>query len=385
VRTTRPLPPVHQAGPYSDVDTREFPVGISDPPAGAASPPGGSLRAWLWGQQGVAGEFLLAGRSVMVGRDPGCEVVLSDLSVSPGHAVLDYAAGSWWLTPILESNSTWVNGRLIRPGHRVAVADGDRLRFGPHTQLRLVVPSAQDAPAFRFSAAARTTPGSMAENQDAHLATDRLLAVADGLSDRPSARVASRTAVHEVASAPPHLSLTEIVTRVSDAVLAGGSDMMQFTGMATTLDVVRLRRVGQDGPAGWRVEGAHIGDGQVLLQDSHGIRKLTRDHTVGGQLAAANPARAQSLAADPDASRLTAAVGFARPPEPELWWVHANPGQRFLLTTDGLGSALSARAVLNVLRRSQADAPAIVADTLIRMAVRAGAADNVTVIIADVT
>jgi serine/threonine protein phosphatase PrpC len=197
------------------------------------------------------------------------------------------------------------------------------------------------------------------------------------------------------------------VTRVSDAVFAGGSDMMQFTGMATTLDLARLRPGGPAGPGpggssgpgypgpggssgpghpgGWRVEGAHVGDGQVLLQDGHGIRKLTRDHTAGGRLAAACPARARALATDPDASRLTAAVGFARPVEPELWWVHAAPGQRLLLTTDGLASALPARAVLNVLRRGRADPPAAVADTLIRMAVRAGGADNVTVIVADVT
>jgi serine/threonine protein phosphatase PrpC len=379
--TTRPLPPVHQAGPYADADTCELPAGAASPAGGSRTVPG-SRRAWLRGHQGVAGEFLLASGSVMVGRDPGCGVVLSDISVSPGHAVLDYASGSWWLTPMLESNSTWVNGRLVRPGARIAVGDGDRLRFGPHTQLRLVVPPVQEAPAFRFSAAARTTPGAMTENQDAHLATDRLLAVADGLSDRPSPRVASRTAVREVASAPPHLSLADLVTRVSDAVFAGGSSMMQFTGMATTLDLVRLRH---GGAGDWQVEGAHVGDGQVLLQDSHGIRKLTRDHTVGGRLAAANPARAQSLAADPDAARLTAAVGFARPVEPELWWVHAAPGQRLLLSTDGLAGTLPARAVLNVLRRSRSEAPAEVADTLIRMAARAGGGDNVTVIVADVT
>jgi protein phosphatase len=378
--TARPLPPAYEVGPYADADTCELPAGAASP--SGSSPASSSLRAWLWGHQGIAGEFLLASRTVIVGRDPGCGVVLSDVSVSPQHAALDYSDGTWWLTPAIASNSTWVNGRLVPPGDRVAVGDGDRLRFGPHTQLRLVVPPLQDAPAFRFDAAARTTPGAMAENQDAHLATDRLLAVADGLSDRPSPRVASRTAVREVASAPLYLSLGDMVARVSDAVFAGASDTMQFTGMATTLDLVRLRR---GDPNEWRVEGAHVGDGQVLLQDSHGIRKLTRDHTVGGQLAAANPARAQALAADPDVSRLTSAVGFASPVDPELWWVPAAPGQRLVLSTDGLASALSARAVFNVLRRGRGDAPASVADTLIRMAVRAGGTDNITVVVADVT
>src|SRR5450432_4305208 len=128
----RSLPPVPGNGPYADADTCEL-------PAGAASPAGGSLRAWLWGQQGVAGEFLLASRSVIVGRDPASGVVLSDVSVSREHAALDYSDGSWWLTPAIASNGTWVNGQLVPPGDRVAVGNGDRLRFGPHTQLRLVV------------------------------------------------------------------------------------------------------------------------------------------------------------------------------------------------------------------------------------------------------
>ncbi|MEP7023373.1 MAG: protein phosphatase 2C domain-containing protein, partial [Actinomycetota bacterium] len=246
---------------------------------------------------------------------------------------------------------------------------------------RLVVPPVTGVPALRFDAAARTTPGTMAENQDAHLATERLLAVADGLSDRPSPRVASRTAVREIASAPPHLPLADLVARVSDAFFAGGSNTMQLAGMASTLDVVRLRH---DDPRGWRVEGAHVGDGQVLLQDGHRIRKLTRDHTVGGRLAAIDPGRAQTLAADPDTAQLTSAVGFTGPVDPQLWWVHVNAGQRLLLSTDGLAHALPGKAIHSLLRRGRASAPATVADALIRMAVRAGSADNVTVVVADV-
>jgi hypothetical protein len=34
-------------------------------------------------------------------------------------------------------------GRRITPGQRLPVTDGDRLRFGFHTQLRLLVPSAR--------------------------------------------------------------------------------------------------------------------------------------------------------------------------------------------------------------------------------------------------
>ena len=110
-------------------------------PAGAARvPAAGSLRAWLWGEQGVAGEYLLARRSVRVGRDPASDIVLDDQTVSRDHATLKYADGNWWLLPAVTGNGTWVNGHIVRPGDQVPVCDNDRLRFGLHTQLRLRVP-----------------------------------------------------------------------------------------------------------------------------------------------------------------------------------------------------------------------------------------------------
>ena len=78
--------------------------------------PAGSLRAWLWGEQGVAAEYLLASRSVTVGRDPSSDIVLTDRTVSRQHATLQYGDRSWWLLPAVTGNGTWVNGKLVRPG-----------------------------------------------------------------------------------------------------------------------------------------------------------------------------------------------------------------------------------------------------------------------------
>jgi FHA domain len=111
----------------------------------AAPPPGsgGSALAWLWGEQGQAGEYLLASRSVTVGRDPGSDIVLHDRTVSREHARFEYDGGQWWLLPAGAAGPTWVNGQPLAPGQRRQVTDGDRLRFGFHTQLRLLVPGAR--------------------------------------------------------------------------------------------------------------------------------------------------------------------------------------------------------------------------------------------------
>ncbi|HEV2375754.1 MAG TPA: FHA domain-containing protein [Streptosporangiaceae bacterium] len=107
--------------------------------------PTGSLRAWLWGEQGVVGEYLLARRSVRIGRDPASDIVLADATVSRQHATLDYRDGGWWLLPEVTGHGTRVNGRVVQAGEQVPVRDEDRLRFGLHTQLRLRVPPGRAA------------------------------------------------------------------------------------------------------------------------------------------------------------------------------------------------------------------------------------------------
>ena len=130
-----------ERGPYADADTVE--VGADWPDAARSPEPGGPLLAWLWGEQGQAGEYLLASNSVTVGRDPACDVVLSDPTVSLEHAKIEYREGQWWLQPTDSAGPTWVNGQPAEPGQRLPVSNGDRLRFGFHTQFRLLVPSAR--------------------------------------------------------------------------------------------------------------------------------------------------------------------------------------------------------------------------------------------------
>jgi hypothetical protein len=151
-------------GPYADLDTVDEPdarvagrtgvarsggtaaareAGVEGPAAARPPGSGGPLLAWLWGEQGQAGEYLLASDSVTVGRDPGNDIVLVDSTVSSEHAKIEYCEGQWWLQPADSAGPTWVNGQPVEPGQRLPVTDGDRLRFGFHTQFRLLVPSAR--------------------------------------------------------------------------------------------------------------------------------------------------------------------------------------------------------------------------------------------------
>ena len=63
----------------------------------------------------------------VVGRDPSCEVVVADGSVSRKHARLERRAGAWWVVDQGSANGTYVNSLRIA---EQALKNGQELRFG---------------------------------------------------------------------------------------------------------------------------------------------------------------------------------------------------------------------------------------------------------------
>ena len=73
-------------------------------------------------------------RALLIGRSPGCDLVLEDPTVSRHHAELIRERDRWVLRDMGSTNGTRVNGWRVR---RAVVAPGDvialgaqRLRFG---------------------------------------------------------------------------------------------------------------------------------------------------------------------------------------------------------------------------------------------------------------
>ena len=68
-----------------------------------------------------------------IGRDAGCDLVLTDMTVSRTHAGLRREGGGWLLTDAGSTNGTRVNGwRVTSP---VPVQAGDRVAFGAMTMV----------------------------------------------------------------------------------------------------------------------------------------------------------------------------------------------------------------------------------------------------------
>ncbi|PWW56206.1 PP2C family protein-serine/threonine phosphatase [Actinokineospora spheciospongiae] len=232
----------------------------------------------------------------------------------------------------------------------------------------------------RFMAAAFTALGGRETNQDSAHADPRLLVVADGVGGAPAGEVASAVAVRAVVEAGPDTDPALLAERANSAVVAHAEADPATAGMATTVDIAAL----VPGPAGWEVRGAHVGDSFTLVQTDR-VTRLGRAHTLAEELVAGGHITPEEGARHPNRSALMRAVGMGPTVEPELWSHPAAPGTRYLLSSDGLFDALGMEAVVTLLDSLRPSPPADVARMLVESACAAGARDNVTVVVAEVT
>ncbi len=91
-----------------------------------------SLRASAGFGRSSAAPLLLvldraAGERLLVGRDPTCDVVVADLTVSRRHAQLTFRDGAWILQDLGSRNGTAVNGERVG---RTALRSGDVVELG---------------------------------------------------------------------------------------------------------------------------------------------------------------------------------------------------------------------------------------------------------------
>ncbi len=63
-----------------------------------------------------------------IGRDPACNCVINDTTVSAQHARLIFRQGQWWVEDLGSTNGTFLN--QVPVSTPLVIASGDRLRCG---------------------------------------------------------------------------------------------------------------------------------------------------------------------------------------------------------------------------------------------------------------
>ncbi|AKU10648.1 putative serine/threonine protein kinase [Azoarcus sp. CIB] len=194
-----------------------------------------------------------------------------------------------------------------------------------------------------------------------------MLAVADGVGGHANGREAAEYTVRGLLAdyyATPDTwsvekSIDTVVGAINRWLLAQSAKSRDYAGMATTLTAVVLR--------GRRYYVAHVGDSRAYLWHDGVLRRLTEDHTwehpeLDNVLRRAVGLDAQLLV-DFDDGELAV-------------------GDRFLLVSDGVWNTLGDDGMGELLARG--DDPQGAADALVLEALRRGATDNCTALVAHV-
>lgn len=238
--------------------------------------------------------------------------------------------------------------------------------------------------AIAWNYAARTDVGLVrSRNEDSGYAGPHFIAVTDGMGGHAGGDVASSLVISRLArldgdSHGCDYALEMLATAVAEAnadIAHAIENDASLRGMGTTL--TGLMRCGADNLAL-----VHIGDSRAFLLREGVFTQITLDHSFVQSLVDAGritPAEAEN---HPQRSLVTRVLTGADEDEPDLSVRKARIGDRYLLCSDGLSDYVGRSTIEEVIR--EVDTPAECLKRLIDLALKAGAPDNVTVIVADV-
>lgn len=232
--------------------------------------------------------------------------------------------------------------------------------------------------------AARTDVGLVrSRNEDSGYAGPHLLAVADGMGGHAGGNIASSVVLARLAplDGDSH-GADDALELLADAVADANRSLARamandsaLAGMGTTLTA--LLRCGNNGLAL-----VHIGDSRAYLLRDAWFLQITKDHSFVQSLVDAGRISESEAEHHPQRSLVTRVLTGAREDEPDLSMRQARLGDRYLICSDGLSDYVGRYTIEEVIRAG--DDPAQTSRRLVDLALRAGAPDNVTVVVADI-
>ena len=233
-----------------------------------------------------------------------------------------------------------------------------------------------------FNYAARSDVGMVRQNnQDSGYAGPHLLVVADGMGGHAGGDLASATVIAELfeldddayAGGETATLLTERIARANAELGRLITDDPKLAGMGTTVTAI-LRSRGN-------LALAHIGDSRAYLFRDDELTPITRDHSFVQTLVDEGRITEEEAATHPHRSFVTRVLTGHEGDDPDVVVRKARVGDRYLLCSDGLTGFVAIDTIRDVL--AAREEPGVTADRLVQLSLRAGAPDNVTVVIAD--
>ena len=222
---------------------------------------------------------------------------------------------------------------------------------------------------------------------------DFIFAVSDGMGGAKAGEFASRLAVEKITRLMPRAFqhsatglaagfedvLTELYHEINRSLTYLGNSDADCSGMGATLSMCWFT-------PGWMYFG-HIGDSRIyyLPAQGGGIRQITQDDTPVGWLYRNGKLNERQARDHPRRNALQKALGAGHQfVDPQVGAVAYEPGDTFLLCTDGLIDGLYDAQLLEMVRAPQTDAESNPAQRLVRAAVALAGRDNTTALLVEV-
>jgi protein phosphatase len=161
-------------------------------------------------------------------------------------------------------------------------------------------------------------------------------------------------------------------TSANAVIRAHGKAVAETRGMGTTLTVLAASN-GGNGVI------AHVGDSRAYRIRNGEMEQLTRDHTWVQERIDAGLLTSMQAREHPFASVLTRVLGMDTAVSPDLFPISVEPGDLFLLCSDGLTGMVPVEDILEVLRSHSSLSTAV--DDLVEAAKSNGGLDNISLVV----
>lgn len=237
---------------------------------------------------------------------------------------------------------------------------------------------------FEGSSAAISHTGKVrSNNQDSGYAGANLFAVADGMGGHAGGDIASSITIQRLAPLDQDYATTEdaqaslqaAATTAANDLIRAAKERPELSGLGTTLSAIVM--VDEYAVIG------HIGDSRIYLYRDDELTQITADHTFVQRLVDSGRITPEEARYHPRRSVLMRVLSdMDIDPDLDMFVMPTQPGDRWLLCSDGLSGVVDELHMAKVMR--QGLAPGRTADTLLRQALDGGAPDNVTIVIVEV-
>lgn len=219
------------------------------------------------------------------------------------------------------------------------------------------------------------------ENQDA--CTDvvhprkpmRLLLTADGMGGHRGGSVAARLAVETggetftEADSPSGELARKILDDANHRIHTASRERAEVAGMGSTGVALLL------GPRG-RAWVAHVGDSRLYRLRAGRLDRITDDHSLVAELVRAGRISEEEARSHPRRNQLQRALGVQVPVQISLRELEVQPGDRYLICSDGMWGAIDEAEIASVLGERD---PESAVRELIERSVYEDGSDNSTV------